>query len=302
MLPLTVSGPAAYLNGQFIPTADCRLPISDTGIVFGAAVADLARTFNGQLYRLEDHARRFFASAEAAHLVPPHSLEEICTLARALVTHNYQREQTLVMYLTGGANPVYAGTTGLPAEPKPTFVMHTFPTPVHLWRNFFLTGGQCITPAMRHSQCLPAQIKHRNRLHMWIGEREVKQVDPAAVPLYLDVHDHIAETGVSNFVIYRNGTVFSPRRANILWGVSLTVLTEILAEMQISFAEADLTVATVHAAEEAWLPMTTCCLAPVTKLNGQLIGTGQPGLMWRRILDRWSQLTGKDVYREVTTA
>jgi hypothetical protein len=43
-------------------------------------------------------------------------------------------------------------------------------------------------------------------------------------------------------------------------------------------------------------------MAPVVMINGTEIGTGKPGPMWRRILDRWSELAGKDVYSEITQA
>ena len=53
---------------------------------------------------------------------------------------------------------------------------------------------------------------------MWIGEQEVRASDPAAMPLYLDIDGNITETGGSNFVIYRDGKVISPRHSNILLG------------------------------------------------------------------------------------
>ena len=37
-------------------------------------------------------------------------------------------------------------------------------------------------------------------------------------------------------MIYRDGQVVSPRRDNILWGISLTVLGEILEEMGMTVA------------------------------------------------------------------
>jgi branched-subunit amino acid aminotransferase/4-amino-4-deoxychorismate lyase len=118
----------------------------------------------------------------------------------------------------------------MPDKLAPSYVQHTFPLRFDLWRDVFLKGAHCVTPAPRHwpPPCLPSKIKNRNRLHMWIGEHEVCQLDPQAVALYLDIDGNITETGGSNFVIYRDGQVVSPRRNNILWGVSLTVLAEIL--------------------------------------------------------------------------
>ena len=128
---------------------------------------------------------------------------------------------------------MYAGAAGRPDKLVPSYVQHTFPLRFALWRDVFLKGVHCVTPAPRlwPPQCLSSKIKNRNRLHMSIGEQEVHAIDASTMPLYLDIDGNITETGGSNFVICRDGQVISPRRNNILWGVSLTVLEEILAEM-----------------------------------------------------------------------
>ena len=186
----------------------------------------------------------------------------------------------------------------------PSYVQHSFPLVPRLWKDAFTTGLHCITPSVRHwpPQCLSSKIKHRNRLHMWIGDQEAHLGDPEAIGLYLDLDGNIAETSGSNFVVYRDGKVLSPHRKNILWGISLTVLTEILAEMGIPFLEDDLQTHDAMNADEAWLPTTPYCLGPVVSINGTAIGDGKPGPMWRRILSRWSEIVKKDLYREITEA
>jgi branched-chain amino acid aminotransferase len=297
--------PIAYLNGEFIPASQCRLPIYDLGIVIGAAVTDFLRTFHQQPYRMDDHLRRFYRSCKYARITPPISLEQSRDVTLRLIEHNAAlapgRELGLVYYMTAGVNPVYAGMAGMPDNLTATCVQHTFPLPFDRWKDIFISGVHCITPAPRHwpPQCLSSKIKNRNRLHMWIGEQEIKPADPHAVALFLDIHGHITETGGSNFVIYRDGVVISPRRSNILWGISLTVLTEILAEMNIPFIEDDLQTYDALNADEAWMPTTPYCLAPVTRLNSVEIADGRPGPLWRKILDRWSEIVQKDIYSEI---
>lgn len=305
---LDIQGPAAFLNGRFIPANECRLAIYDTGVVLGAAVTDFARTVHGRPYLLEAHAERLYASARYARIEPPMPLDETLDRATQLVAHNHaitpDRELGLIFYLTGGENPLYAGAAAMPASIRATFAMHTFPLPFALWRDAFLRGVHCVTPAVRHwpAQSLSSKIKHRNRLHMWIGDREAKLADPAAIALYLDTDGNITETGGSNFVIFRKGTAVSPRRKNILWGISLTVLVELLDDLKIPFVEDDLQSFDVVNADEAWLPTTPYCLAPVTKFNGVVVGTGRPGAVWRKLIDLWSKRAGKDLYAEVASA
>ena len=297
----------AYLKGKFIPAEDCKLAIYDTGIVIGASVTDFLRTFNHKPYRIRDHVERFYRSCKYACIEPPVSIDETMDISYKIIENNAalikpDEELGLVYYITAGENFVYAGSAGLSGNMTPSYIQHTFPLPFHLWRDYFINGIHCITPSVRHfpPACLSSKIKNRNRLHMWIGEQEAHLADPKAVPLFLDIHSNISETGGSNFVIYKDGTVISPRRKNILWGISLQVLTELLEEMKIPFREEDIQTYDVINADEAWLPTTPYCLGPVVKINGIPVGTGKPGTMWRQIIDKWSVAAGKDIYREVT--
>lgn len=297
--------PIAYLKGEFVPVSECALPIYDLGIVLGASVTDFFRTFHQQPFRMEDHVKRFYRSCKYAHITPPVSVAESMAISEKLIAENTKIEPDaelgLVYYMTAGENPLYAGAAGTPGELKPTYVQHTFPLRFELWKNLFLNGAHCVTPAPRHwpPASLSSKIKHRNRLHMWIGQQEAQLADPAAVPLFLDLHGNITETAGSNFVIYRDGKVISPQRNNILWGISLTVLSEILATMNIPLIEQDIQTYDVVNADEAWLPSTPYCLAPVTRINGLPIGDGSPGALWRKVLDRWSEMVGKDVFEEI---
>jgi len=301
--------PIAYLKGEFVPASQCVLPIYDLGIVLGAAVTDFLRTFHQRPYRMEDHVQRFYRSCKYARIEPPVDLQESLAISEKLIAENSKllgagEELGLVYYMTAGENAIYAGAAGMPEKLSPTYVQHTFLLRFHLWRDVFRNGVHCVTPAPRHwpPQCLSSKIKNRNRLHMWIGQQEVHAADPHAVALYLDINGNITETAGSNFVIYRDGQVISPNRRNILWGISLTVLEEILAEMGMPFIEQDIQTYDVVNADEAWMPTTPYCLGPVVRINGSPIGDGKPGPMWRRVVDRWSEIVGKDIYKETAEA
>jgi branched-subunit amino acid aminotransferase/4-amino-4-deoxychorismate lyase len=257
---------------------------------------------------MDDHIQRFYRSCKYARIQPPVDLAESISISEHLLKTNAPlhpgQELGLIFYMTAGENSVYAGAAGVPANPTPSYVQHTFPMRFDLFRDIFVNGVHCMTPAPRHwpPQCLSSKIKNRNRLHMWIGEQEIRQLDATAMPLYLDVNGNITETGGSNFVIYRDGKVISPRRNNVLWGISLTVLEEILAQLGVPFVEDDIQTYDVVNADEAWLPTTPYCLGPVVKINGVPIGDGTPGPMWRRIIDHWSEIVEKDIYRETAEA
>ncbi|MGR3318285.1 MAG: hypothetical protein ACUZ8O_07355, partial [Candidatus Anammoxibacter sp.] len=53
-----ISEPIAYLNGEFIPVSQAKLSVFDQGVVQGASVTEMVRTFKHQPFRMDDHLNR----------------------------------------------------------------------------------------------------------------------------------------------------------------------------------------------------------------------------------------------------
>ena len=47
--------PVVYLSGEWVPGSQAAIPIYDKGIVMGATVTEMTRTYDQELFRLEDH-------------------------------------------------------------------------------------------------------------------------------------------------------------------------------------------------------------------------------------------------------
>ena len=292
----------AYKNGQYIPLSQCTVAAMDLGVVNGASVTDMVRTVHQEPFRLEDHVDRFYRAAKNAYLTIPVSKEETCEITRKLFKINGELypecELAVAYYITPGVNAVYAGNAAKAGAMTPTYIQHVFPLPFTSWKNFYIDGLDLATPSVPHlpPECVSPQGKHRNRLHMWIGDH---QLPPGKTGLYLNQQGFITETGGSNFVIYRNNTVISPQAKDILWGVSLQTVKELAEKMGMKFEERDITIFDAVNAEEAWVTTTPYCVAPVASLNDQKIGDGS-FKVWRSVLNEWSKLVNKDLYQEIT--
>ena len=71
-----------YLKGQLQPASQAHIAIYDAALVLGATVTDLARTFRGELYRLDDHVRRFYRSCRYGRIEPRIGPEETMAVCR----------------------------------------------------------------------------------------------------------------------------------------------------------------------------------------------------------------------------
>jgi branched-chain amino acid aminotransferase len=296
--------PIAYLNGQFLPQAEARLPLHDAGFVFGATATDLCRTFRHRLFRLPDHLVRFRQSCALARIPQPLSDVELTRIAEELVTHNAEQlksdqDLALVLFATPGSVGYYGGLPGDPGDGPPTLGMHTFPIPFARYRRFFQQGVSLVMPKTRHVPAISVdpRAKVRSRLHWWVAEQEARDFEPGAVGLLLDHEGRVTETAGANFLIVKDGTVLSPPRSAILNGISLLVVEELCSENGIPFREAPIHVDDCLEADEAWLASTPYCIAGVSRINGRAIPW--PGPIWKRLLSAWGNRVGLDIAGQI---
>ena len=87
----------------------------------------------------------------------------------------------------------------------------------------------------------------------------------------------------------------SPPHEHILFGVSLAVVQELAAKLDIPFVMRPLTVEELRTADEAMLASTSICVLPIVECDGQPIGDGKPGPIYRQLLAAWSELVGVDI-------
>lgn len=301
------SEPVVYLRGGFLPASQAHISIYDFGVVMGATVTDLLRTFRKKPYRLEDHVRRFCESCKYARIELPIGFAEIVTVTQELVERNgallsEDGELAVVYFITPGENLVYAGSAAASGSiMQPTFCIHSFPLPFGLFRRFFSSGIHLVTPSTRHvpAHCLDPKIKNRSRLHWWLAEQEAHLADPLAVPFLLDVDGNLTETSGSNVLLVKDGMVLSPTPRNILLGISRKTVMELCAQLSIAFQERDLQVHDAINADEIFVTTTPYCMAPVTKINGLAVADGKPGPIFEHLLAAWSAAVGMDIRSQV---
>lgn len=298
--------PLVYLRGQFVPASQAHVAIFDAGIVLGATVTEMTRTFRQQPYRLEDHVERLFRSLKYTRMDIGMAPEELVRVSRELVANNAklidpEDELGLVHFVTAGEFPVYAGSAGRSARLTPTVCAHTFPMPFELWASKLDTGAHLVTPSIRHvpPQCYDPKMKYRSRMHYYLADKEAQLVDPDASALLLDLAGNVTETGGANFLIVERGTIVSPSLTNTLPGISRDTIIQLAEKLGIPFVVKDIQVHSVMNADEAFTATTPYCMMPVTKINGVPIGDGRPGPVWKRLMGAWSELVGLDIEQQM---
>ena len=301
-----MSEPFVYLNHEFVPASRAHLNIYDAGIVLGATVTEMIRTFRKRLFRLPDHLQRLAGSLRYVRFEIGISMDDFAAALEDLVARNAalledHEELGLVVFITAGENPSYAGNAAANARTTPTVCAHTFPLPCEMWVDGMTNGAHVVTPCIRHvpPQCFDTKMKYRSRMHYYLAEQEARLVDPNAMPLLLDLDGNVTETSGANFLIVEEGEIVSPTLRNILPGISRKVVMELASRLGIPFVERDFQVFNVINAQEAFVTTTPYCMMPVTKVNGISIGSGKPGPVFRQLLAAWSEDVSLDIEAQI---
>lgn len=286
----------AFVNGQFVPAADARLPVQDAGFMQGVTVAEQMRTFGGKLFRLDEHVERLARSLAIVEVSLPLSLDEIKAAAAQLVAHNHNwldpdDDLGLSMFVTPGLYATFAGS----GPSRPFVCLHTYPIAFSLFAEKYEKGESLVVPNIRQvpAECWPSELKCRSRMHYFLADREAKRIDPGSRALLLDMAGNISEASTASVFIYRKGLgLAAPPKEKILPGISLSVVKELAASLDLPFVHRDLTVEDLAQADEVMLCSTSPCLLPVVRFQQQPIADGKPGMTYRKLLDGWITMIG----------
>ena len=65
-----------YINGKLMPSAEATVSVFDHGLLYGDGVFEGLRSYGGKVFRLAEHVRRLFESAQSIWLTIPMSAAE----------------------------------------------------------------------------------------------------------------------------------------------------------------------------------------------------------------------------------
>jgi len=267
-----------WLDGIVTDPWLMSLPLDDHMVHRGDGVFEAIKCVHGRIYLLPRHLERLEGSAAAIHLEPPLGRREMGELARAVVRAGGKRECMLRIFLSRGPG----GFTTNPFEcPAPgLYLMASRLHPVA--EAAYEQGVNVGVSAVPAKSGFFAGVKSCNYLPNVLLKREavVRGWDFAVC---LDPEGYLAEGSTENFgLVDQEGLLRLPRAEHILEGTTVKRAAELAAELVAGgrlagIERGDLQVEELKAAREAMLFGTTLDVLPVSRIDGETVGGGQPG-------------------------
>lgn len=285
----------AYVNGEIVPESRAAVSINDVGFLYGDAVFDTTRTFNGVVFRLGEHLDRFYNSLKYMRIDPGMTKREMADITMRVLEHNLTLRGANEDYWV--SQRVSRGTRTPEGLSSPTVVIECFPLPLRARAHLYRDGLQLVTPSIRRTP--PESQSPRAKVHNYVNivqaDLEVKAQNSDAAALMLDVNGNLCEGMGANIFLVRDGEIYTPREQYILAGISRSVAVELAHELAIPVHETDLDLYDAYTADEIFVTSTSYCICPVASVNGSTPSNGAiPGPVTGRLMDAYSGLVGMD--------
>jgi branched-chain amino acid aminotransferase len=132
-----------------------------------------------------------------------------------------------------------------------------------------------------------SDIKTGSLIQQVLAYRDAEAAN-AAEAILTTPKGHLSDGITSNIFLVRAGTVLTPsREANILEGITRSVVIELARNMGFQVIEGLFGLDALQTADEMFLTSTTREVVPVVRVDGRTIGRGQPGTLTRQLLEAY---------------
>lgn len=264
-----------FNNGLWQELEQIGIPVTSISVNRGYGAFEFFEIVRGRAFYGERHLARFRRSMDLLHLNTDFNLK-----LEELVDEIIQRNQL---------NDAYLKLFALPHETKFEGVrrssLYMFPTQMPLFdAKLFIEGAWLETKVF---QRFMPEAKSTNYLagQYWMDE----QSNPRVVDVLYHNGHSVQETSRGNIFVVKDGTVITPAD-KVLKGVTRSLVLELLAKHGILHAEAELSLALLHSADEVFVSSTTKHILPIVQIDGRQVGLGKPGLVTLEMMEAFRLL------------
>src|SRR5688500_10326156 len=190
-----------YLNGRFVPEEEACVSIHDRGFLYGDALFETIRIYNGEPFLWQEHMSRLRAGCDALRIEPA-AEEELISCLTELLRLNSLSDAVARISLSRGPGPRGYSPRG---ADRPTLCIALFPPPNRP------ASYKVIIASLRLASTDPlAAFKHGNKLRQVLARAEADAA-VADEALMLNDRDEVLEgTSTNLFWIDRDTLCTSP--------------------------------------------------------------------------------------------
>jgi len=278
-----------WINGDLLNRNEAKISVFDSVVQGGDSVWEGIRVYDGRIFCLDKHLKRFMESAKSMDFRDIPSVDEVKNAIFSTLKANNMRDETHIRLtltrgekITSGMNPQlnqFGCTLIVLAEWKSSI--------------FYGKNLKLVTSNIRRNSplCLDSKIHHNNLINNILAKIEANHagVDDA---LMLDIDGFVSETNATNIFMIKDGTVYTPFPKACLPGITRQTVIDICQSNNIPIIEKDISVTEMYNADEVFSTGTMGELARVEEIDKRKIEN--KGDVLSNLQNLFRKLTEKD--------
>ena len=286
-----------FIDGSFHDEQDAKVSVFDHGLLYGDGVFEGIRAYNGRIFKLREHIDRLFYSAKAILLDLPMTHAELMKATVETCRANDLRDCYIRLVVTRGV-----GTLGLNPNRCKRGSVIIIAGKIQVYPPEMYENGMAIVtvPTVRnlHSALNPA-IKSLNYLNNILAKIEANNAGVEEA-IMLNSEGFVAECTADNIFLVKGEQLLTPPlSAGALYGITRGTVMDLARTAGLTVSEPNLTRYDVFNADECFLTGTGAEVIPVIKVDGRIIGTGQPGPTAKNLIAKYREVvnsTGEPIF------
>jgi branched-chain amino acid aminotransferase len=287
------SSGSAYVDGKLVPVHEAKISLLDWGLLHSDATYDVVHVWQGKFFRLDDHIDRFFAGMEKLRMAIPYNRQQLRSILTECVQLSGLRDAYVEMICTRGvpqpgSRDLRSANNQFFAFAIP-FVWIADPDKQDEGLHLIISQQQRIPP-----ESFDPRVKNYQWLDLVMGLFEAydRGGETGAV---VDDKGNLLEGPGFNIFTVKGQTISTPERG-VLEGITRRTVIEQAIDSDYEVKCQPVSAASVLNADEVFCTSTAGGVMPITRVNSQAIGTGQPGAITKQLRDCYWALHDDPAY------
>ena len=281
-----------WMDGDLLEWSDAKIHVLTHTLHYGTGVFEGVRAYETSagpaIFRLNDHTKRLFNSADLIGMSIPYSPEELNDAQANIVRENKLNNAYIRPMCFYGSEGM-----GLRADNLKVHVC------IAAWDWGSYLGDDKISNGIKVKvtdflkRCEKSMLHKAkasgNYLYSMLALKDALNsgFDEA---LILDVDNNVNEGSGENFFMVKGDILYTPRDHTVLNGITRQTIIDISKDLDLEVFEKDISVEDVKVADEAFFTGTAAEVTPVVQVDQSKIGDGSTGIITRKVQKEYFDL------------
>jgi len=264
------------INGELFARDEAKVSVFDSGFVLGDGVWEGLRVHHGKIVFLEQHLDRLYGGAKALDMEMDVSAEQLTRRLYNVLEANAMQDGVHIRLM------VSRGVKATPyQDPRITITPPTIviiPEYKNALPETATRGIRLFTVHVRrgYPDVQDPKLNSHSKLNCITACIQATKAG-ADEALMLDPHGFVATCNSTHFFIVKKGAVWTSSGDYCLDGITRGVVIQLCEDNDIPVYQKNFSLTDVYSANEAFVTGTFAGLAPVSEIDGRVIGDGERG-------------------------